>query len=89
MSHRVGENPAAMRAAIFSLSSKNFRGVAPPPPPLARVKKGEWQQIDEIFKIYVSNYFGKNSVSKGAVKVLSHFNYSMSSIEHVICSDVM
>ena len=35
MGGKVGENPAALRAAVFSLSSKNLRGGgrsnAPPP----------------------------------------------------------
>ena len=31
MGGKVGENPAALRAAVFSLSSKNLRGDAPPP----------------------------------------------------------
>ena len=39
MGSKVGENPAALRAAIFSLSSKNLRGRSTPPPPSrARVK---------------------------------------------------
>ena len=37
MGGKVGENPAALRAAVFSLSSENLRGGggrsnAPPPP---------------------------------------------------------
>ena len=36
MGGKVGENPAALRAAVFSLSSKNLRGGGafkrPPPP---------------------------------------------------------
>ena len=37
---KVGENPAALRAAVFSLSSKNLGGGAfkRPPPSRARVK---------------------------------------------------
>ena len=40
MGGKVGENPAALRAAVFSLSSKNLRGgvQTPPPPSRARVK---------------------------------------------------
>ena len=40
MGGKVGENPAALRAAVFSLSSKNLRGggVQTPPPSRARVK---------------------------------------------------
>ena len=37
---KVGENPAALRDAVFSLSSKNLRGAfkrPPPPPSRARV----------------------------------------------------
>ena len=35
---KVGENPAALRAAVFSLSSKNLGGggVQTPPPPAGR-----------------------------------------------------
>ena len=43
MGGKVGENPAALRAAVFSLSSKNLRGGrsnAPPPPSRARVNIG-------------------------------------------------
>ena len=40
MGGKVGENPAALRAAVFSLSSKYLRGggVQTPPPSRARVK---------------------------------------------------
>ena len=39
MGGKVGENPAALRAAVFSLSLKNLRGgVQTPPPSRARVK---------------------------------------------------
>ena len=40
MGGKVGENPAALRAAVFSLSSKNLGGSVqtPPPPSRARVK---------------------------------------------------
>ena len=42
MGGKVGENPAALRAAVFSLSSKNLRGgggaFKRPPPSRARVK---------------------------------------------------
>ena len=41
MGGKVGENPAALRAAVFSLSSKNLRGggvQTPPPPSSARVE---------------------------------------------------
>ena len=39
MGGKVGENPAALRAVVFSLSSKNLRGgggVQTPPPPAGR-----------------------------------------------------
>ena len=41
MGGKVGENPASLRADIFSLSSKNLRGdvQTPPPPSRARVKR--------------------------------------------------
>ena len=42
MGVKVGENPVALRAAVFSLSSKHLRGggvqTPPPPPSRARVK---------------------------------------------------
>ena len=38
MGGKVGENPAALRAAVFSLSSKNLRGAFKRPPSRARVK---------------------------------------------------
>ena len=33
MGGKVGENPAALRAAVFSLASKNLRGAFKRPPP--------------------------------------------------------
>ena len=38
MGGKVGENTAALRAAVFSLASKNLRegGVQTPPPPAGR-----------------------------------------------------
>ena len=44
MGGKVGENPAALRAAVFSLSSKNLRGggegvQTPPPPSRTRVNR--------------------------------------------------
>ena len=36
MGGKVGENPAALRAAVFSLSSKNLRGGAFKHPPAGR-----------------------------------------------------
>ena len=45
MGDKVGENPAALRAAVFLLSSKNLRGGAfkRPPPSRARVKlRSRW-----------------------------------------------
>ena len=41
MGNKVGENPAALRAAVFLLSAKNRRGGCsntPPPPSRAKVK---------------------------------------------------
>ena len=50
MGGKVGENPAALRAAVFSLSSKNLRGggAFKRPPPAGRglscsCKRGQWQ----------------------------------------------
>ena len=38
---KVGENPAALRAAVFLLSAKNRRGVFKHPPPAGRRLKEE------------------------------------------------
>ena len=38
MGDKVGENPAALRAAVFSISSKNLRGGLQPPPPPSRAR---------------------------------------------------
>ena len=35
MPHKVPQNPAALRAAVFSLSTKNLRGGCTNPPPLS------------------------------------------------------
>ena len=48
MGGKVDENPAALRAAVFSLSSKNLRGggvQTPPPPSRARVKFWKLEKI--------------------------------------------
>ena len=41
MGGQVGDNPAALHAAVFSISSKNLRGAfkRPPPPSRARVNQ--------------------------------------------------
>ena len=46
--HKVAQNPAALRAAVFSLSAKNLRGggVAPTPPVRARVNS-----LDNLYGI--------------------------------------
>ena len=49
MGGKVSENPAALRAAVFSLSSKNLRGggvQTPPPPSRARVNRIKMKYID-------------------------------------------
>ena len=47
MGGKVGENPAALRAAVFLLSLKNLRGgvQTPPPPSRARVKIAYFPKI--------------------------------------------
>ena len=53
MGGKVGENPAALRAAVFSLASKNLRGErsnAPlPPPPAGRGLREETTQFSVLF----------------------------------------
>ena len=45
MGDKVGENPAAPRAAVFSLSSKNLRGAFKRPPPAGRGLKNDFLVI--------------------------------------------
>ena len=48
MGSKVGENPAALRAAVFSLASKNLRGAFKrPPPSRARVNP----RPDEVWRV--------------------------------------
>ena len=65
----MGENPAALRAAVFSLSSKNLRGggAFKPPPPAGRGltynKFFSNQKILDfvvIFSIIIFNLGGQN-----------------------------
>ena len=47
----MGENPVALRAAVFSLSSKNLRGAfkRPPPPPPPPAGRGLRYRDNAIF----------------------------------------
>ena len=47
MGGKVGENPAALRAAVFLLSSKNLRGggVQTPPPPPSRARVNNIRRV--------------------------------------------
>ena len=48
MGGKVGENPAAMRSAVFSLSSKNLRGgggVQTPPPAGRGLRSGQRSKL--------------------------------------------
>ena len=50
MGDKVGENPAALRAAVLLLSAKNRRGVFKHPPPPSRAKvKGK---VSAFYKIW-------------------------------------
>ena len=42
MGDKVGENPAALRAAVFLLSAKNRRGGVQTPPPAGRRLKAAY-----------------------------------------------
>ena len=47
MGDKVGENPAALRAAVFLLSSKNLRGGrSNAPPPAGRGLKSKFTYIN-------------------------------------------
>ena len=54
MGDKVGENPTALRAAVFLLSAKNRRGGGvfkhPPPPPAGR-------SLTEMVSILENPYF--------------------------------
>ena len=59
MGGKVGENPAALRAAVFSLSSKNLRGAFKrPPPPAGRGLKGNFlnksNELTLFFDIFMN-----------------------------------
>ena len=58
MGGKVGENPAALRAAVFSLSSKNLRGggVQTPPPSRARVNK----QSEDIIHLKIHRIYNRS-----------------------------
>ena len=45
MGGKVGENPAALRAGVFSLFSKNLRGCSNAPPPSSRVRVNGWFEL--------------------------------------------
>ena len=50
MGDNVGENPAPLRAAVFSLSSKNLRGAFKRPPlSRARVKTVMGQTFSKLY----------------------------------------
>ena len=69
MGGKVGENPAALRAAVFSLSSKNLRGgVQTPPPSRARVN---WRSNrSENFTQYAHAGDLSNGIGRDPVKYL-------------------
>ena len=46
MADKVGENPAALRAAVFLLLAKNRRGGVQTPPSRAKVKRDRLNKID-------------------------------------------
>ena len=50
MGGKVGENPAALRAVVFSLSSKNLRGGAFKRPPPSRARASEILEVPGVSK---------------------------------------
>ena len=62
MAGKVAENPAALRAAVFSLSSKNLRGggVQTPPPSRARVNKAT-----STYNLYISDFWYIDDLGSG------------------------
>ena len=53
----MGENPAALRAAVFSLASKNLRGAFKRPPPAGRgLKNYSLRQFCMYAIAYMQNY---------------------------------
>ena len=74
MGGKVGENPAALRAAVFSLSSKNLRGGAfkrPPPPPPSRARVN----VIDLFSGWPESFATKSKSAETVAQIL---------IEHII-----
>ena len=71
MGDKVGENPAALRAAVFLLSSKNLRGGRSNAPPPSRARVNEGLSVPGL--LYVeADHFGQQVVRRkhhGAVAV--------------------
>ena len=65
MGGKVGENPAALRAAVFSLSSKNLRGGVQTPLPPAGRGLSQWAKFQlPLFRIRTFPFTG-NGVGLG------------------------
>ena len=58
MGGKVGENPAALRAAVFLLSSKNLRGGAFKRPPPAGRGLSDWLMFKIVERDWLKNLRG-------------------------------
>ena len=68
MGDKVGENPAALRAAVFLLSAKNRKvGVQTPPPSRAKVKDDVISNFTTVLVPCVSTAENVNIQATGAV----------------------
>ena len=61
MGDKVGENPAALRAAVFLLSAKNRRGGVQTPPPAGR-------RLKLLFNV-LAKEIGKYTTDKYQAKI--------------------
>ena len=71
MGDKVGENPAALRAAVFLLSAKNRRGGCSntPPPSRAKVNTIVWQKRQsDMASTQVSGQTCSGSISRIAMQ---------------------
>ena len=81
MGHKVGENPAALRAAVFLLSSKNLRGggAFKRPPPAGRGADSQSSRsCREVDAIPIQIHCAEVAITARSVK-----KYQLRKLHHV------